>query len=90
MAPLLHRAAIKSRDSEKKRSDHEVRGVSSGARKKSVLGKICERGSFRAGSERLSELWMAREPTKGKETGKGKSEIDTIMVNKGEYTERVE
>ena len=30
------------------------------AGRESVIGKICERGWFSAGSERVKELWMVR------------------------------
>jgi len=42
MAPLLHRAAIKNGDAQKKRSGREVRGVSTEAGGQSVIGKICD------------------------------------------------
>ena len=41
----------KSRYAEKKRSSHEVRGVSPEAGRESMVGKICERGRFWAGGE---------------------------------------
>jgi len=42
MAPLLHRAAIKSRDAQKQQTSGGVRGVSAEAGRKSMVGKICE------------------------------------------------
>jgi len=42
--PLLHRAAIKNGDDQKKRYGREVRGVSPEAGRESMVGKICERG----------------------------------------------
>ena len=36
----------KKRDAQKKRSSSEVHGVRSGAGRESMVGKICERGSF--------------------------------------------
>jgi len=48
----------KNRDTQKKQ--YKVRGVSPEAGKKSMLGKICEKGRSWAGSERERELWMVR------------------------------
>jgi len=39
-----------------KRIAHEVRGISSEAGSKSVVGKICERSGFETGNERVREL----------------------------------
>jgi len=47
-------------DAEKKRSSREVLVVNPQAGRESILGKLCERGMFWAGSERLRELWMVR------------------------------
>ena len=60
-----HRAP-KNLDVQKKRSDHEVRRASPGSGRESMVGKICERGSFQLGvtSETVSELCMVRLPRK--------------------------
>jgi len=50
----------KNQDAQKKRSSHKVRGVGPEAGRKSMVGKICERGRSSAGSEREMEIWMVR------------------------------
>jgi len=53
---IMKKLKTKNGDAKKKRSGHEVRGVSPEAGRESMVGKICERG----GSERERELWMVR------------------------------
>jgi len=50
----------KNKDAQKKQSSHKVHGVSPESRRKSMVGKICGRGRFWAGSERVRELWMVK------------------------------
>jgi len=52
----MKKLKTKNGDAKKKRSGHEVRGVSPEAGRESMGGKICERD----GSEREKELWMVR------------------------------
>jgi len=41
---IMKKLKTKNRRAHKKWSDHEVRGVSPEAARKSIVGKICERG----------------------------------------------
>jgi len=50
----------KNRDAHKKRSSHEVSGVSAEDGRESMAGKIYKRGMSWAGSEREMELWVVR------------------------------
>jgi len=64
----------KNWDARKKRSSHKVCGVSPQAGRESMVGKICERGRFWAGSERVRELWMVRVVSQQRK----KSEIERL------------
>jgi len=70
----------KNRHAQKKRSSHKVRGVSPESERESMVGKVCERGRFWAGSERQGVMdGESGELTKwenvvGARTGKSKTD----------------
>jgi len=66
----------------RKRSSHKVHGVGPEAGRKSMVGKICERGSFEPGVKEWRVLdGESGESTKGEEVvggGTGKSETERL------------
>jgi len=48
------------KDAQKKCFSYKVHGISPEAGREFMVGKICERGTFCAGNERVYELWMVR------------------------------
>ena len=76
----------KKRNAQKKRSSHQVRGVSSGAGRQSTVEKICERGI-------LSQEWKSggTEVVADVKNGESTEWEDVVEAGKGKLeTERLE